>query len=63
VHGRTGFIARTDEALIHYTQLLLNDAVLRREMGRAAREHALSRFGKEAFVRHSLQLYFGKAEP
>lgn len=59
VHGETGFLADTDESLLRYTQQLVNDPQLRRRMGRAARRHAIRRFGKDRFVRDSELIYFG----
>jgi phosphatidylinositol alpha 1,6-mannosyltransferase len=40
-HGRTGFVAGSDEEFIAHTALLLRDAARRQEMAQAAREQAL----------------------
>lgn len=59
VHGKTGFLADTDEELLLYTRKLVNDPKLRQRMGRAARRHAISRFGKDKFLKESELIYFG----
>ncbi|WP_342051457.1 MULTISPECIES: glycosyltransferase [unclassified Cupriavidus] len=59
-HGVTGFVAGSDEELIAYTWQLVRDASLRARMGEAARRAAHARFGKEAFARRSLDIYFGE---
>lgn len=38
-HGITGFLAASPEEMIHYTRILLNDAVLCQRMGQAARNY------------------------
>ncbi len=59
VHGETGFLADSDEELLRYTRKLTSDPKLRQRMGRAARRHAISRFGKEKFLKESVFIYFG----
>ena len=38
-HGETGFLGKTPEEMIHYTQLLLADSQLREKIGAAARDY------------------------
>jgi glycosyltransferase involved in cell wall biosynthesis len=59
VHGSTGFLADTEEELLLYTKKLAGDPKLRSRMGSAARRHAISRFGKDKFLKESVSIYFG----
>ncbi|MBN3730516.1 MULTISPECIES: glycosyltransferase [unclassified Burkholderia] len=56
-HGVTGFLVDNDDELLHYTELLLQDAALRRRMGEAARARTFLRFGAARFVRGFDALY------
>ncbi|NHB11133.1 glycosyltransferase family 4 protein [Burkholderia cepacia] len=56
-HGVTGFLANSDDELVHYVRRLLDDATLRRRMGDAARAHAFARFGAMRFQRDFAVLY------
>jgi glycosyltransferase involved in cell wall biosynthesis len=58
-HGESGFLvpARDGPATAAAIEKLLNDAGLRRSMGRAARQLALDEFTVEAFVADTLATY------
>lgn len=58
MHGKTGFLADTEDELMHYAEILARDASLRRKMGLAARKNALHRFSKERLLKSSLSIYF-----
>ncbi|WP_321858680.1 glycosyltransferase [Paraburkholderia tropica] len=59
VHGKTGFLADTDEELLFYTAKLANDSKLRQRMSNAARRYAIGRFSKDRFLKESVSIYFG----
>jgi glycosyltransferase involved in cell wall biosynthesis len=43
-HGRTGYLAYTPDDWYMYLKMLINDRGLRKQVGMAAREYALSNF-------------------
>ena len=43
-HGETGFVARNQREFQAYLAILVNSATLRKEMGQAAKKHALAYF-------------------
>lgn len=42
IHGETGFQAASNEEMLSYLKLLLDDSELRRKQGRAGRQHSLN---------------------
>jgi glycosyltransferase involved in cell wall biosynthesis len=58
-HGKTGFVVRRgdDAALVDHLQTMLTNAVLRREMGVAARLKAEREFGLKRLVSETLNAY------
>lgn len=58
-HGETGFLAEWTEndKFVDYIDRLLRDDQLRAEMGRRAREEALSRFTKDKVAARTMEVY------
>lgn len=58
-HGETGFLANWTEndKFVEFIDRLLRDDQLRSEMGRRAREEALSRFTKENVAARTMEVY------
>jgi L-malate glycosyltransferase len=58
-HGETGFIAdwAENDKFVEYIDRLLRDDQLRTEMGRKAREEALSRFTKDNVAARTMEVY------
>ncbi|MFQ5889812.1 MAG: glycosyltransferase [Gemmatimonadota bacterium] len=62
-HGRTGFIAYTDEQWYEYLKRLSEDVELRARMGRAAREAVWERFSVERIGTEYEALFDGLQRP
>ena len=50
-HGKTGFFAYTDKDWHKYLKMLIENPILREEMGKAAREHAIRNFSVRKITR------------
>ena len=57
INGETGFVCKSDEELLQKTRLLIEDADLRRHMGRAARAMASVRFSVDRMHREMMAVY------
>lgn len=57
VHGRTGYLARSDKEFLHYVERLIRNPRLRRRMGRAARRRVLIHFNSKDHIRRLQKIY------
>lgn len=57
IHGETGFIADSDEDFVRYHKLLVDDAALRKEMGKKARTYALKQSWDHIFETQLIDNY------
>ena len=56
-HGKTGFFATGDREWHACLRALVTDAALRERIGRAARQHALERYGADRIATDYLRLF------
>jgi glycosyltransferase involved in cell wall biosynthesis len=56
-HGRTGWLAASEDELVDAVSLLADDASLRMSFGRAAREHVLDSHSTHSMMRHLYEAY------
>lgn len=57
LHGVTGYVATDPEQLRQYVNRLVNDAELRRRLGRSARQYAVKRFAEHSLARDCANIY------
>jgi glycosyltransferase involved in cell wall biosynthesis len=60
IDGETGFVCRSNAALVERTRLLIRDSQLRKKMGQRARDVAIVRFSVERMHREMLEVYGGR---
>jgi glycosyltransferase involved in cell wall biosynthesis len=56
-HGKTGFIAETEEDWIKYLSLLIEDGKLRKDIGRVARREILKNYDLDKHWRRWVEVY------
>lgn len=61
-HGRSGFVAETEEDIIHYCRLLYSDPKLRKEIGGGGRKRILENFNDKKVAHNYRELYLNLIE-